>query len=179
MLEDWTLPRLLPIGAILFNLLFILLAIAIEAYVFNSRLKFDKRTSIFYAIAINLFSSVIGWIVFYVIEPMLPIDLRTELINYIFFNTFKPSTQALIILTAFIIFFGTFLVKFFLLRGFSLLLNEEVGKKQEDTQNQRMKLRQANRYKLQNTHLFTTLLIANSLSYSAITLVLLFRPNFK
>ncbi|MBD2163362.1 filament integrity protein fraC [Calothrix membranacea FACHB-236] len=177
MLEDWALPRVLPIGAILFDLLFILMAISIEGYCFNRRLKFDKKTSIFYSISINLFSSVIGWLAFFAIEPRLPIQLRTELINYIFFNTVKYSnTQTIIILSAFIIFFATFIVKLFLLRGFSLLLNEEFWKKKEESPNtEPPNWRKLKRSKLISNNLVSTLLIANSLSYTAITLVLLIR----
>ncbi|MDZ8055613.1 MAG: filament integrity protein FraC [Aulosira sp. ZfuVER01] len=175
--ENWTLPSVWPVGAVLFDLLFLLMAISIEAYCFNSRLKFDKKTSIFYAISINLFSSVIGWIVFFMIEPILPVDLKSELINFVFFNSFKlPNTQTLIILTAFIIFFGTFIVKFFLLRLFSLALNEDFGKKTEESPNfERQKWRYMTRAKLMSNNLVSTMLIANSLSYSAITLVLLIR----
>lgn len=175
--ENWTLPRVLPVGAVLFNLLFILMSISIEAYCFNRRLKFDRKTSIFYAISINLFSNVIGWIAFFIIEPVLPIQLKSELINFVFFNTFKaPNTQTVIILTAFIIFFSTFIVKLFLLKLFSIVLNEELGKKVENNPNiERQKWRYLNRNKLLGNNLVSTMLIANSLSYSAITLVLLIR----
>ncbi|WP_339378702.1 filament integrity protein FraC [Calothrix sp. NIES-2100] len=178
MFENWTLPQVLPVGAVLFDLLFILMAISIEAYCFNSRLNFDKKTSIFYAISINLFSSIIGWVVFFLIEPVLPIQLKSELINFVFFNSLKFSnTQTVVILMAFIIFFGTFIVKLFLLRIFSLVLNENIGKKSEDDPptTDRYKWRNLNRNKLISNRLVSTMLIANSLSYSAITLVLLFR----
>ncbi|MHC5828549.1 MAG: filament integrity protein FraC, partial [Nostoc sp.] len=100
--ENWMLPRIFPIGGILFDFLFVLIAIPIEAYVLHSRLKFDKKSSTFYAISINLFSSVIGWLIFFVSEPLLPIQMKSELINYMFFNNFKsPKTQTLVILTAF------------------------------------------------------------------------------
>ncbi|WP_397321354.1 filament integrity protein FraC, partial [Nostoc sp. UCD120] len=79
--ENWMLPRIFPIGGILFDFLFVLIAIPIEAYLLHYRLKFDKKTSTFYAISINLFSSVIGWFIFFVSEPMLPIQMRAELIN--------------------------------------------------------------------------------------------------
>lgn len=103
--ENWMLPRIFPIGGILFDFLFVLIAIPIEAYVLHNRLKFDKKTSTFYAISMNLFSSVIGWFIFFVAEPMLPIQLKSELINYMFFNNFKSAnTQSLLILTACIIF---------------------------------------------------------------------------
>ncbi|MDF5707554.1 MAG: filament integrity protein fraC [Nostoc sp. S4] len=180
MRENWMLPRIFPIGGILFDFLFVLVAIPIEAYVLHKRLKFDKKTSIFYAISINLFSSVIGWIVFFVSEPMLPIQLKSELINYLFFNTFKSSsTQTLIILTAFIIFFANFIFKFFLLKILLLsLVKEPFAQKEEDIQvSPRQKWRGFQSIKFQNTNLVTTMLIANSLSYSAITIILLFRSK--
>ncbi|MEH2380491.1 MAG: filament integrity protein FraC [Nostoc sp.] len=177
--ENWMLPRIFPIGGILFDFLFVLIAIPIEAYVLHSRLKFDKKTSTFYAISINLFSSVIGWFIFFVSEPMLPIQVKSELINYMFFNSFKsPKSQSLIILTAFIVFFATFLMKFFILRVLLLSLNEPVAKKEEEPQtSQRRRWRSFSNLKLQSTSLVTTILIANSLSYSVITIILLFRSK--
>ncbi|MEH1822740.1 MAG: filament integrity protein FraC [Nostoc sp.] len=180
--EDWMLPKIFPIGGILFDLLFVMIAIPIEAYVLHSRLKFDKKTSTFYAISINLFSSVIGWCIFFVSEPLLPIQVKSELINYMLFNSFKlPSTQTLIILTACIIFFATFLMKFFILRVLLFSLHEPVVKKEakeEETKisqrQQRLRLSSVN---FQNTNLVTTILIANSLSYTAITIILLFRSK--
>ncbi|MBG1264924.1 filament integrity protein FraC [Nostoc sp. WHI] len=177
--ENWMLPRIFPIGGILFDYLFVLIAIPIEAYVLHNRLKFDKRTSIFYAVSINLFSSVIGWLIFFLSEPRMPIQVKSELINYMFFNNFKsPNTQTLIILTAFVIFFTTFLMKFFILRVLLLSLNEPGAKKEEESQiSQRRRWRSLSNLKLQNTYLVTTILIANSLSYTAITIILLFRSK--
>jgi len=178
MLDDFTLPRLLPIGVMLFNLLFFLIAIPIEAYVFNRRLKFDKKTSIFYAIATNLFSGTLGWVIFFFLEPILPPELKSELINYVFFNNFRYSnTQATLIFTTFIIFFATFLMKFLLLQLFVLTLSEAGWKKPEITEtSQRRQLRRTSpSIKLQTTNLVTTTLIANSFSYTAITIVLLIR----
>jgi len=174
MLENLRLPTIFPIGAILFDFLFVLIAIPIEAYVFSNRLKFDKKTSTFYAISMNLFSSVIGWFLFFVSEPILPIQFKSELINYVFFNNFKSSsTQTLLIVTAFIIFFATFIMKFFLLRILLVSLTEKPWQKEEGNQiTQRRKWRKFSTAKLQNTNLATTTLIANSLSYSAITIIL-------
>ncbi|MBN3873085.1 MAG: filament integrity protein FraC [Nostoc sp.] len=177
--ENWMFPRIFPIGGILFDFLFVLIAIPIEAYVLHTRLKFDKKSSTFYAISMNLFSSVIGWFIFFVSEPMLPIQVKSELINYMFFNTFKyQNTQTLIILTAFIIFFATFLMKFFILRVLLLSLNETFAKKEEEPQTyQRRRSHTFSNVKLQTTNLLTTVLIANSLSYSLITIILLFRSK--
>ncbi len=177
MFENWTVPSIVPIGAVLFDFLFVLIAIPIEAYVLNTRLLFDKKTSIFYAISINLFSSVIGWIVFFMVEPILPVPIKSELINYVFFNNLKSSssTQAVIIVTAFIIFFATFLAKFFILRLLLFVLDEAAGKAKNEaeiTDGQRRQRRRVSKYKIQNTNLVTATLIANSLSYSAITVIL-------
>ncbi|MBD2343370.1 filament integrity protein FraC [Anabaena subtropica] len=177
MFEDVTLPRIWPIGAILFNLLFLLIAIPIEGYIYHRRLNFDKKTSIFYAIAVNTFSGVIGWVIFFFLEPVLPVTLKAELMNYIFFNVFRSTnTQGMLILTTFIIFFAAFLMKFFLLRIFVFSLSDEIGKKKENPPPlQRQKVRFISKIRFQDTNLVTTTLIANSLSYTAVTIILLFR----
>jgi hypothetical protein len=178
MFDNWTLPRLLPLGVILFNLLFLLVAIPIEAYVFNIRLKFDKKSSIFYALATNIFSGTLGWVIFFILEPNLPVGLKSELINYIFFNSFSSTnTQATLVLTTFIIFFITFLLKFLLLQLFVLTLSEGGWQKPEitNTSQRRQWRRAGGGIRLQSTNLVITTLIANSLSYTAITLILLIR----
>ncbi|MBD2692498.1 filament integrity protein FraC [Anabaena catenula] len=176
--EELSLPRILPIGAIVFETLFLLMAIPIEGYILHLWLKFDKKTSIFYAIAMNVFSSVIGWNIFFLVEPILPVPIKSELISYVFFNNFKNlSTQSYLVIAGFIIFFSTFLIKFFLLKTLIVSLGEFTNTKNEDNTllSQRQRLKLTNKAKLRNTNLITTTLIANSLSYSAITIVILIR----
>jgi hypothetical protein len=178
MFEFPELPKIFPFGAILFDFLFLLVAIPIEAYVLNARLSFDKRTSAYYSIAMNLFSSTIGWVTFFLIEPYLPSQLKSELISYVFFYQFQAAnTQSFMILLAFIIFFATLLLKFFLLRLMLLTLTEPTEAKEEEFQYPRRTSRRGNKAKLLSTNLFTTILIANSLSYSAITVVLIISAN--
>jgi len=117
---------------------------------------------------------------FFASEPLLPIPIKSELINYLFFNNLKSAgTQTLIILTAFIIFFATFIVKFLLLKVLLLsLVKEPFAKKEDETQVfQRQKWRGFSNIKLQNTNVVTTVLIGNSLSYSVITAILLLRSK--
>lgn len=178
MSEELSLPRILPLGAIAFHTLFLLIAIPLEGYIFHRSLKFDKKTSIFYAITINVFSSVIGWNVFFLLEPILSVPIKSELISYVFFNTFKDAwVRNYIVIISFLIFFSTFLVKFLLLKVLMITL-DEIGKKQDVTEtSQHEKIIKYARMKIQNTRLVTSTLIANSLSYSAITIILLIR-NF-
>ncbi|MBW4477461.1 MAG: filament integrity protein fraC [Tolypothrix brevis GSE-NOS-MK-07-07A] len=171
MFEFTELPTTFPLGAILFDFLFLLVAIPIEGYVLNLRLRFDKKTSIFYAICINLFTAVIGWITFFFIEPILPVNLKSQLISYVFFNQY--NVQSLMILLAFIIFFATFLLKYFLLKLVLLSLAEPTKNELEFQAYPRRNFRRASKVKLQNTNLVTTILVANSLSYSAIILIIL------
>lgn len=176
--EQLTIPRVLPIGAMLFQFLFLLVAIPIEAFVLHRWLKFDKKTSAFYAIAMNVFSSVLGWIFFFLFEPVLPINIKSEIINYVFFNRFKGNDiQSLLILTSFILFFATFLMKFFLLKFLIITLDESgVSRQTQLAGISGRELKQiSERNKLQNTTLVTTTLIANSFSYTAITILMLIR----
>ncbi|MDF5726436.1 MAG: filament integrity protein fraC [Rhizonema sp. PD37] len=173
------LPRIFPLGAILFNFLFLLVATPLEAYVLNARLKFDKKTSAFYSICINLFSNVIGWIIFFSVESVLPVvPFKSELINYFFYNRLQSNkTQSVIILTAFVIFFTTFLVKYICLKGLFISLSEP-GKNDESKPIIRRNSRRAYKNRWQNTNLVTTVLIGNALSYSVIAVILFVRAAY-
>ena len=72
------------------------------------------------------------------------------------------------------IFFATFLFKAVILQLLLLLWNQSDKKKPETGVNlsQRRSLRKYNLNKLQGTNIVTSVLIANSLSYSAITIIL-------
>jgi len=118
---------------------------------------------------------VIGWITFFFIEPVLPVNLKSQLISYVFFNQY--NIQSLMILVAFIIFFATFLLKYFLLKLVLLSLAEPIKNELELQAYPRRNFRRASKAKLQNTNLVTTILIANSLSYSAIVMILLIRSR--
>ncbi|BAZ07657.1 filament integrity protein FraC [Calothrix sp. NIES-3974] len=175
------LPSIFPLGAILFNFLFFTVAIPIEAYILNYRLRFDKRTSIFYSIFINLFSGVVGWIAFFLIEPRLSTEQRSELINYVFFNRFTQQNIVLpyIFMIALIIFFATFFLKYGLLQVAIFSLREPSESKPEPLPyTQRRSNRRNLRLRLQKTSVFTTTLFANALSYAGILGILLFRGLF-
>ncbi|WP_414620073.1 filament integrity protein FraC [Calothrix sp. CCY 0018] len=178
---DFSAPfRVVPFGVILFDFLFLLVAIPVEAFILNRRLKFDKRTCSFYAIAMNLFSNVIGWVVFFILEPTnFFVSYKSQLISFLLYNRLNNQVYGGIVMAGFTTFFGTLMVKFVLLRLLIISLSNPGEKKAvpepEDTILLKRKSRRGNRKGWQSTSLFTTTLIANSLSYSAITLVVLFR----
>lgn len=49
----------LPLRAVMFQILFLLVAIAVESFIFKKKLHLSGRTSIEYATSINLFSTII------------------------------------------------------------------------------------------------------------------------
>ena len=166
---------ILPVGIVLFDLLFLITAIPIEAYVLHRRLKFDQKSSIFYAISMNVFANVLGWLVFFFIEPSLSATNKSEVLNYVFFNRFQSEQiYSLLVLIAFFIFFATFLFKVIALQLLLLLWEKSDKKKpeQEVPLSQRRSSRRYNLNQVQRTNVVTTVLIANSLSYSAITILL-------
>lgn len=178
---DFSTPfRVFPFGVILFDFLFLLVAIPVEAFILNKRLKFDKRTCSFYAIAINLFSNVIGWVVFFILEPNNFFgSYKSQLINFLLYNRLNDQVYGAIVMAAFTTFFGTLMIKFALLKLFVIALSNPGEKKAapetENTILLQRKSRRGSRKGFQSTSLFTTILIANSFSYSAITLVVMFR----
>jgi hypothetical protein len=99
----------LPLRAIAFQLLFLLLAMAIEGAVLRSRLGIGRKLSMQYAATVNLLSVVLGWIVFFAVEPFLPADWRAGLVQFVFFGI--RSLPPALILVGFGVFMATFVVK--------------------------------------------------------------------
>ncbi|MBE9028952.1 hypothetical protein IQ266_04140 [filamentous cyanobacterium LEGE 11480] len=103
----WT--GVLPLRAVAFQILFLLIAIAIEGMILRSRLGLKRKESMEYAVVVNLLSTILGWMLFFLAEPFFPEQLRTILMEYIFFggNTFPPT----LVIAGFSIFIATFLLK--------------------------------------------------------------------
>lgn len=83
----------LPLKAIVFQMLFLALAIAIEALVFQKQWKLSRRASIEYAIAVNLFSTCLGWLSFFAFQPILSPALKKQIITFIFFNNIVENSN--------------------------------------------------------------------------------------
>ena len=174
----------LPIQTILFQILFLLIAIALEAYIFHRKLKLNHKTSIEYAISINLLSTIIGWLSFFFMLPLLSNDLKFQLINYILFNSFLtdqlPRLNILILMIGFTVFFVTFLIKLNGIYLLEILLDRDQHKespKEQRTLKQRYKKRQMiHQLTSRNgSSKATVILVANALSHSAILIILLIR----
>lgn len=164
----------LPLRAILFQLLFIVLAIAVESIVLQKYLGIGQKTSIQYAATANLASTVVGWLIFFTAESSLPPSWRVQLIGYIFYD--RINSPALLIGLAFSIFIGTFLLKVQTINWLDQILGIRKPSTVEVQDPIKFRGRTAHRQtfsELPNRAL--AVLLANAASFSAITFIIAVR----
>jgi hypothetical protein len=168
---------ILPLRAILFQLLFIVIAIAIEAFVLQRYLGIGRKTSIRYAATANLFSTVIGWVVLFIGESRLDEAQRVALISYVFFDW--VSNQAVLIGLAFFMFIGTFFLKLQSIDLLDRIMGDKQAVEVEVRDKAKFRGRAAQRpvfVDVPNRAL--AVLWANSASFSAIILIIAIRSFF-
>jgi hypothetical protein len=166
----------LPLQMIAFQSMFLLIAIAIEAYVLQQNLRIPPLKSVQYATSINYLSAVVGWLIFLNIRSILPVDLRIELMNVIFFDRWSREIMVWVILGALVTFFVSFFVKLFGLRQLQLFLGDQQMDEAEEDRKVKYGLthRKPRGYRGSNPQA-NAVLLGNALSYSAISIVLFLR----
>jgi hypothetical protein len=187
----------LPLRAVSFQIVLLMIAIALEAIVFFWQLGLDYRTSVRYTATLNLLSTVVGWVVFFIVQAIVPEGLRIQLISYFFFERFFPNPWAagivpIVAVTSLGIFFSVFLLEF---GGLELLerILEKKKPKADDKKDSEKKpdsdsgedpkpkekiarfRRPAEGYIFRTDNRAYVVLMANSLSFSAILLFLFIR----
>jgi len=175
----------LPLRAMLFQVLFMLLAIALDAAVFQRLLRQDYKTSTQSAVTINLFSTVAGWTVFFILQPLLPNGLKIQLMSYVFFNRFLgepwlPSVAPLLVWISLCIFIGTFFVKWKALDWMEIILQFGQGKKQDQAPETiikppRFRAKRGQNIGFQVDSKPYAVLVGNACSFSVILLILFIR----
>ncbi|HLO47471.1 MAG TPA: hypothetical protein VK211_03500 [Kamptonema sp.] len=117
------LPTVFPLRAILSQFLILWLAIAIESWFFQKFLKLTPKTSVEYVAVINLFSTCMGWFIFFIWEGLMSPDEIELLMGYMLLGQWHPISPVLIF-AAFLIYSISFLLKWqglelleFLVRG--------------------------------------------------------------
>lgn len=173
----------LPLQLILFQILFLFVAIALEASVFHRRLQLTRKTSVQYATSLNLWSVVIGWLAFYSLENILPQFLQIQIISFIFFDhplgsSFNQADPKIISI-GIVIFFFSFIIKII---GFELIrlwihdnpdqlnMSSNASKKRPGLLNQPKR-----KITKPTPNPALAVLLANAYSYSAILLILVLR----
>lgn len=164
----------LPLKAILFQLLFIVLAIAIEAIVLQRYLGIGRKTSIQYTATANLLSTVVGWFIFFVVAPLLPPDWQLQLVNFVFFDL--TNNSPMLVGLALLTFLGTFIVKLQTIEWLDLILENKKPAVAEAKDVAKFRGRSGQRESFANVpNRALAVLWANAASFSAITLMIALR----
>lgn len=168
----------LPLRAIVFQCLLLLVAIALEASVLRRRLGLGYQPSIRYAASLNLLTVVLGWIAFLSLDSALPAMLQTQVMGYVLFGHFyangvSSSLGILVILAGLVTFFLTFWIKVLGLEGLTWALGSPIVPERETNMN-RYRYRRSSKPETSPPHVIAVLQ-ANALSFSAVLVLLLLR----
>jgi hypothetical protein len=178
--------EILPLRAIIFQFFFLLIAVILEALVFQRTLELEYRTSVQYSITVNLLSTVLGWVMFFNLQPILPRELETQLISYVFFerflfNAWVSGITPVLIITSLAMFMGTFFVKLQGLNLLEFLLKYNPHKKEDkpaevikEKKTERSRFAKYNAGFQVNSRAYSVL-VANACSFSAILFLLFVR----
>lgn len=174
----------LPLRAIAFQSMLLLVAIALEGIVLRQRLRLGYRHAIQFAATLNLLAVSLGWLTFLGLEPLLPEPVRTQIMSYVLFNHFYYNELAynlplLIIGSGIATFFATLWLKIkgleWLLKLLGMVPADEAAKV-EPSRKERYQLARRGQQPKGTTPVRTlAVLEANALSFSAILLLLLLR----
>jgi hypothetical protein len=186
---DALLPNVIPLRMIAFQLLFLLVAIAIEANIIHQRLDKPPKISAFFSATINLFSTTVGWLVLFIflgivanVSTPLLLEIKDALVSFIFFDRWLNGTAQLLIIIGIITFFATLGVEwvgFKALDWFEKLPTSQPKKPASPPPTLPSRSESTgvfidrNRIQRALPPEVSTLIIANAWSYGAITLILL------
>lgn len=167
----------LPLRAVAFQILFLLMAIAIEAYVLRRELKLMPKQAVQYSATLNLLSTVVGWTAFFGIESILPAVVRVQLMDFMFFDHWSAEIAFPLILAAFATFFGSFSLKLLGLNWLQLaLMSPNEWQTYREAQISRPKFGQRpKRDRTPTSNQASAVLSANAFSYTSILVIIFAR----
>jgi hypothetical protein len=170
-----TLDLVLPLRAIVLQALFLTVAVAIEAVVFERQFGISRSGSVIYSFAVNLVSTVIGWSIMLTIEPFLPADWRMAAMSFVFFNQVFGNLDVSVIVPvlAFCTFLGTLFIELQAMNLFLMIWSPDKPQLQHDTSDRKYDRTQRYRNSASSRYRSNALLKANGYSYGAILLLLL------
>lgn len=172
----------LPLRAILFQLMLLLITIAIEAVIYHRKLKLPRQTSVEYSTSLNLLSTVLGWIAFFLIQTQLSPSVRIQLISRIFFNSFYGTFNTLPVFVILVTVSTFGFVYFVELKGLDLLqallkTSPKNTSASSKSKSPALKTRLKKAFRRTDTSEAIVVLLANAWSH-AVVLIFLFLRSF-
>ncbi|MEC4983569.1 MAG: hypothetical protein SAJ37_07545 [Oscillatoria sp. PMC 1068.18] len=171
----------LPLPTILMQSVLLLVTIAIEALVLRNKLNLTRKTSIEYSLSINLYSTVIGWLIFFLLPFSENKFLELNFVSFVYFNNFyiKPaeiwSIYQTILLSCVIFFFLICVIELKLLDILEALLQtSEEHKKDPKASGKPVVLKKRITVALLKTEpsKVSAIIMANGFSYTMILAIL-------
>ncbi len=180
---------ILPLRMVTFQILFLLVAVALEAGILRQRLRLGFQTSVQYALVTNLAAIVCGWLAFLILEPLMPLEIEAQIINYVLFNQlllngWTTEIGAILFGIGLIAFFGTFFIK---AKGIEFFLRSDdawgplTKKGPRLPRDERYARARGTGLEVgqSNARFIDTMIQANAASFSAILLLILLRAFVK
>ena len=164
---------LLPLRAIAFQLLFLLVVISIESLVIEKNLSLPRKISVEYATSINLIAAVSGWVIFFYCSPHFPPESQKMLIDFILFNHWSNSTYLLLFACGFFTFFITLTIKIAGFEVIEVLIQTREEEKKRRTLNDPRNFYKSSIPNFETTVVAIALLRAQSYSHMVISIILI------
>ncbi len=98
------LTSIIPLKTLFLQSLFVLVQITIESSFLYHSLKLSRKASLEYSIPMNLFSTIMGWLIFLFFVPLAEPNFQIKIMNFILFNKLSDRADfliAIMILTVF------------------------------------------------------------------------------
>jgi hypothetical protein len=95
------LTSIVPLKTLFLQSLFILVKITIESSFLYYFLRLSRKASLEYSIPMNLFSTIMGWLIFLFFVPLAEPNFQIQVMNFILFN--KLSDRAFFLIAIIII----------------------------------------------------------------------------
>ncbi len=105
------LASIIPLKLLFWQSLFLLIQITIESSFFYYFFNLSRKASLEYSISMNLFSSVMGWIIFLLFVPLAEPIFQIQIMNFIIFNRLSPKFIFLITIIIFLQFILSLILK--------------------------------------------------------------------
>ncbi|MEL6385040.1 MAG: filament integrity protein FraC [Cyanobacteria bacterium J06626_18] len=174
-----------PLRAVVFQVLLLLVAIAIEAAMLRRQLRLGFQPSIRYAASINILTVVVGWIVFLGIEPLLPPFAETQIISYVLFGHFYNNSGesiatgigAAVVAVGLLAFFVSFWIKAKALEWLTWILGVPIVEPVDRSNPNRIRYGRSRPDRVTTPPHLLAVLRANAFSFTVILILLLLRTR--
>ncbi len=80
------LVSIIPLKLLLWQILFLLIQTTVESLFFHYYFNLSRKASLEYSIPMNLFSTLMGWIIFLLFVPLADPIFQIQIMNFIIFN---------------------------------------------------------------------------------------------